>query len=105
MQDVIKINQEDNVAVALRPIAQGEELAIGDVSVVAVQEIPQGHKIALKPIKAGEKVVKYGFSIGFAKEDIGTGQWVHVHNLKTGLGDLLTYQYEPSHAAVKEEER
>ena len=36
MQDVIKINQEDNVAVALRPIAQGEELAIGDVSVVAV---------------------------------------------------------------------
>ena len=105
MQDVIKINQEDNVAVALRPIAQGEELAIGDVSVVAAQEIPQGHKIALKPIKAGEKVVKYGFSIGFAKEDIGTGQWVHVHNLKTGLGDLLTYQYEPAHAAVKEEER
>ena len=92
MQDVIRINQEDNVAVALRPIAKGETLEIGDVSVAVQEEIPQGHKVALKPIKAGEEVVKYGFRIGFAREDIEKGRWVHVHNLKTALGDLLTYE-------------
>ena len=54
MQDVVKINREDNVAVALRPIAKGETLVIGDISVTAAQEIPQGHKVALKPVKAGE---------------------------------------------------
>ena len=104
MQDVIRINQEDNVAVALRPIAKGETLVIGDISVTVSEEIPQGHKVALKPVKAGEEVVKYGFRIGFAKEDINTGQWVHVHNLKTALGDLLTYQYEPANAAVAQGE-
>ena len=67
MQDVIRINQEDNVAVALRPIAKGETLEIGDVSVAVQEEIPQDHKVALKPIKAGEEVVKYGFRIGFAR--------------------------------------
>ena len=70
MQDVIKINQEDNVAVALRPVAKGETIVAGDFSVTTLEEIPQGHKVALKPIKAGGEVVKYGFRIGFAKEDI-----------------------------------
>ena len=46
-------------------------------------------------------VIKYGFRIGNAKEDIKAGQWVHVHNIKTALGDLLTYTYEP----VKTEEK
>ena len=104
MQDVIKINQEDNVAVALRPVAKGETIVAGDFSVTTLEEIPQGHKVALKPIKAGGEVVKYGFRIGFAKEDIETGAWVHVHNLKTALGDLLSYQYEPTNASVKESE-
>ena len=105
MQDIIKINQEDNVAVALRPIAKGETLTVGDVSVTVLEEIPQGHKVALKPVKAGEKVVKYGFRIGFAKEDIEAGGWVHVHNLKTALGDLLTYEYEPVGGTLEEGQR
>ncbi len=105
MQDVIRINQEDNVAVALRPVAKGETLEIGDISVTAVEEIPQGHKVALRQVKAGEEVVKYGFRIGFAKEDIAKGQWVHVHNLKTALGDLLTYEYRPTHPAVAPSDR
>lgn len=105
MQDIIKINQEDNVAVALRPIAKGETLTVGDVSVTVLEEIPQGHKVALRPVKAGEKVVKYGFRIGFAKEDIEAGGWVHVHNLKTALGDLLTYEYEPVGGTLEEGQR
>ncbi len=104
MQDVIKINREDNVAVALRPIAKGETLDIAGTAVTALEEIPQGHKIAVEPIAAGDGVIKYGFRIGLAKEDIRAGQWVHVHNLRTGLGDLLTYQYEPVHPEVPRSE-
>ena len=54
------------------------------------------HKIALADIKEGEKVIKYGFPIGVAKQDIKAGSWVHVHNVKTGLGDVLDYEYNPS---------
>lgn len=101
MQDIVKINQNDNVAVALRPIAAGETLQVGGAAVTTTEEIPQGHKFALRPIQAGEEVVKYGFRIGFAKEDISTGSWVHVHNVKTGLGDVLSYTYEPAKMDVE----
>ena len=104
MQDFVKINQNDNVAVALRPIAKGETLQVGNTEVTTLEEIPQGHKFALKPIQKGEDVVKYGFRIGHAKENIEKGQWVHVHNLKTALGDLLSYTYEPVKLDLKETE-
>ena len=100
MQDYIRIHQDDNVAVALRPIAAGEHMEVGGVSITAAEEIPQGHKFAIKPIKKGEEVIKYGFRIGFAQADIAPGQWVHIHNLKTGLGDLLTYTYNHQTADV-----
>ena len=104
MQDFIRINHDDNVAVALRPIAKGEQLCVGQYQVTTLEEIPQGHKFALKPIGAGEEVIKYGFRIGFAKEDIPAGGWVHVHNIRTALGDLLEYQYEPAASGLKESE-
>lgn len=96
MQDVIRIHQDDNVAVALRPLAAGETIAVGSLQVLVKEDIPQGHKFALKPIGKEEQVVKYGFRIGYAKEDIGTGCWVHVHNVKTALGDVLEYSYHPA---------
>lgn len=104
MQDIIRINQEDNVAVALRPIEKGETLDIAGTPVTAAEEIPQGHKMAIRNIRSGEAVVKYGCSIGFAKEDVQAGGWIHVHNLKTALGDLLTYEYQPVGSALKETE-
>ena len=104
MQDFIRIHEDDNVAVALRTIAKGERLAVGGYQVDALEEVPQGHKFALKDIKAGEDVVKYGFRIGLAKEDIPAGGWVHIHNLKTALGDLLSYEYEPAVSPLEEAE-
>lgn len=104
MQDFIRIHEDDNVAVALRPIAAGEQLTVGKYQITTLEEIPQGHKFALKDIAAGEPVIKYGFRIGNAKEAISAGGWVHVHNLKTALGDLLTYQYEPVESTLKESE-
>lgn len=48
---------------------------------IAVQEIPQFHKIALSPIARGEAVIKYGETIGYATRDILRGQHVHTQNM------------------------
>ena len=77
----IRISDLDNVAVALHPIAEGEEITAGGITVKALMDIPQGHKIALLPIKKGENVVKYGFPIGHATEDAAPGTWMHTHNV------------------------
>ncbi len=94
MQDFIKIHSEDNVAVALKPLAAGTFIETGDTAVTLLEDIPQGHKFALTDIPAGSSVMKYGCAIGAAKENIAAGAWIHTHNLKTGLGDLLTYSYD-----------
>ncbi|MGE3712431.1 MAG: UxaA family hydrolase [Hyphomicrobiaceae bacterium] len=49
----------------------------------AKQDIPIGHKVALKPLKTGDTVMKYGEDIGRMVGEAGTGEHVHVHNLKT----------------------
>ncbi len=54
-----------------------------------------GHKYALRDIKCGEDVIKYGQSIGHATCDIAEGEHVHTHNLKTNLSGKLEYRYEP----------
>lgn len=95
MAKFIKIHENDNVAVALETIAQGETITVDDVTVTTVNEIPAGHKFALKDLPVGTPVVKYGFKIGNTTADVKAGEWIHTHNLKTGLGDLLDYSYEP----------
>lgn len=94
MKDFMKIHPSDLVAVALKPLAAGTVLDVDGKCVTLIEDIPQGHKFALTAIEEGESVTKYGSSIGVAKEAIKEGAWVHVHNVKTGLGDLLTYTYE-----------
>ncbi|MEG0353774.1 MAG: altronate dehydratase family protein [Cellulosilyticaceae bacterium] len=79
MLDRIKINELDNVEVILQE----------------TQEVPAGHKRALKAIKQGEPVIKYGSPIGYATCDIEEGEWVHTQNIKTLLGDVLDYTYSP----------
>lgn len=96
MTNFIKINQEDNVAVALEAIPQGVTVEVNGMSVTTQMEIPAGHKFALKDLSAGTPVIKYGFSIGNTTADVKAGEWIHTHNLKTGLGDLLEYNYEPN---------
>ena len=95
---LFKIHESDNVAVAIETIGSGECVETGGKTVRANMEIPAGHKIALADIGEGEAVVKYGCPIGLAGEKIKKGDWIHVHNIRTGLGDLLTYFYEPAGA-------
>ena len=95
MQDFIKINQEDQVAVALKPLQKGRKILVDGEEVILREEIPQGHKFALCNMEKGEAITKYGATIGHASETILKGSWIHVHNLKTSLGDTLEYEYHP----------
>lgn len=100
MQDFIKIHSGDNVAVALKPLASGTAVDINGKTVTLSEDIPQGHKFALEDLSKGQPVMKYGCAIGVLKETIQAGAWIHTHNLKTGLGDLLTYTYTKQEAAL-----
>src|SRR5665647_1721115 len=92
--DAIRINKLDNVAVALNTLSKGEKILIDNIPYTLLDEIPQGHKFALSTIKKGEKVMKYGYPIGHAKEEIEVGQWIHTHNILTNLGEILKYEYK-----------
>ncbi len=96
MSRFIKIAGGDNVAVALEPLKAGEQL----LGVTLAEDIPAGHKFALRPIAEGENVVKYGFPIGHATAPIAAGAWVHTHNVKTNLSGLLEYTYNPHPCSV-----
>lgn len=92
----IHIHPDDNVVVALHPIAKGTEVPVAGVgAVTAAEDIPQGHKMAIRPIRAGENVVKYGFAIGHATADARPGTWMHTHNVKTNLSGEIEYTYHP----------
>ena len=91
MPIAIKINPKDNVVVALHPIAKGTAVPVDNTTVTAVEDIPQGHKMAIAPIKAGENVIKYGFPIGHATADAAPGTWMHTHNVHTNLSGEVEY--------------
>ena len=84
----MQIHPDDNVAVALT------DLAIGEAGAAAA--ILAAHKLAIRPVRRGATVIKYGQPIGVATTDIAAGEWVHVHNLATSLGELLDYEYAPA---------
>jgi altronate hydrolase len=93
LASLLKIDPRDDVAVALAPLAPGEAVAEG---VVARQDIPAGHKVALAPIARGQDVHKYGWPIGHALVDIAAGDHVHSHNLATSLIGEEAYAYAPA---------
>lgn len=96
MKTTFKINQHDNVVVALQNLKAGESIQFEDKIITVQSDVTAGHKIAVRNIAQGECIVKYGFPIGTATCDISAGDWIHTHNTKTRLGDLLNYTYEPS---------
>lgn len=78
MKERVIINGKDNVGVSLK----------GD------DKIPAGHKFAVRDVKKGEAVVKYGEVIGRASRDIKAGEWVHTHNVKSHLDETPEYSYD-----------
>jgi altronate dehydratase len=81
----ILIHPEDDVAVVTEDAPEGATVSIqspdGAASLVARQTIPAGHKIAVRDIRCGSPVRKYGEQIGLAIADIRAGDHVHLHNL------------------------
>ncbi len=96
MSRFLQIHPEDNVVVCLEEMKKDESIVLSNgTSITAVEDIPAGHKIAIKDLKEGENIVKYGYPIGHATEDISGGGWVHTHDIKTNLEGILSYKYEP----------
>lgn len=82
--NAILMHLGDNVAVSTCPIPAGEQARLSGLTLTVNQDIPRGHKLAVKDIGPGEAIKKYGEPIGIAKTDIRSGDHVHVHNLDTG---------------------
>ena len=89
----IVITERDNVATALEDLPEQEafDIKVGNTatSITLHQPIQFGHKFAIRPIEAGENIIKYGEIIGRALQSIEVGEYVHVHNLEgtRGRGD------------------
>ncbi len=90
MSKYLKISSNDNVVVALTNLNKGEVVE----GVTLLNDIKKGHKIAIKDINKNENVIKYGYPIGRALNDIKKGEHVHLHNVKTNLEDILSYDYQ-----------
>jgi altronate dehydratase small subunit len=92
--DAIQLAIVDNVATAIKDLEPGTMARVGvleDTQTVKIRdEIPYGHKFALKPIANGDDILKYGEVIGRAVVDIAAGAHAHVHNIESlrGRGDL-----------------
>jgi altronate dehydratase len=92
---MLSLHSQDNVAIALADIAAGD---VGNASgPKLLQQVKQGHKVAVAPIRAGQNVLRYGQTIGQATADIATGEHVHTHNL--GMGEHTQDYAHASEAA------
>lgn len=82
----------DNVLVLTRHVEAGESTTVDGRTIVIAESLALGHKVARRPISAGEKILKYGAAIGSAISDIRPGEHVHLHNMKSDY--LPTYTLE-----------
>jgi len=89
VKKAIQIDGRDNVATVTSEIEKGEAVEVlspeGEVLVKpkVADDVPFGHKIALRDLGKGDEIFKYGEVIGVASENIGLGAWVHTHNLES----------------------
>src|ERR1035437_6365709 len=87
----IHLHPSDNIAVARVPLGAGAELRIGGQTVVTLDPIPAGHKLALRTIRCGAEVVRYGQVMGRALTLIDPGRHVHTHNVSF---EEIAFAYE-----------
>ncbi|MCI2400915.1 UxaA family hydrolase [Aliiroseovarius subalbicans] len=81
--NLLLLSEHDSVFVALEAIARGKAYGPDGAVVEVASAVTLGHKVARYPISKGDKVIKYGVSIGSATQDIAAGEHVHVHNLRS----------------------
>lgn len=89
MSKFVLLNNADNVFICCQAAKAGENVYIDELKYCLTTSIDVGHKIANKSIKSGQKIIRYGVSIGSAISNIASGEHVHLHNMKS--------DYIPSH--------
>lgn len=101
----IQIHATDNVVVAITDLTAGEIIQVGGIEITVADDVPTGHKIALKELATGDFIIKYGYPIGHAREAIKIGGLVNEKNIKTNLDGLQEYTYtpQPAHALPAKE--
>lgn len=77
----VLLHPDDNILVCVRDLRAGEVVRIDGRAVAVTEDIGLGHKIARQPLRAGDKVLRYGAAIGSMTRDVATGSHVHSHNL------------------------
>lgn len=100
MKKYIQINPADNVIVAIDPLSAGDNITVGTITITVSEDIPAGHKVALQDFRTGDPVIKYGFPIGHARNDISTGSRVNEKNIKTNLEGLQDYTWQPQETVL-----
>ncbi|NMA74058.1 MAG: altronate dehydratase [Bacteroidales bacterium] len=101
----LRIHQDDNVAVAILPLKVGENIVIDNLTFKLKEEIPIGHKFALKDLSKSENVIKYGYPIGQLTMDQKQGTLLNHFNIKTNLSGLLDYTYTPHKEVIQIENK
>lgn len=106
-QTFIKINPADSVVVCLQAMRKGETINVDGKSVTLNQDTPAGHKVLINDTPEGTDIIKYGYPIGHAKQNLKSGDWVNENNLKTNLSGTLEYTYNPVDETlnIKDEKR
>ena len=97
----LKINAADNVAVAIEPLKSGEQITIAGDTITVNEDIPAGHKIALKDFAEGENIIKYGYPIGHAIKAVKQGDWINENHVKTNLAGNCSYLSSISNKSFK----
>ena len=100
MTEILKINPADNVVVAIKAQHKGAQIEVDGQCITLLEDVPAGHKIAIRDFAKGENVIKYGFPIGHATEDKKAGSWMNEHNIHTNLAGLLSYEYHPKNVKL-----
>jgi altronate dehydratase small subunit len=90
----------DNVAVARTDIPEGSVLKVMGADIALKAAVLTGHKFAFRPVRKGEKLVKYGAPIGVATQDIAPGEYMHIHNVTSDY--IPTYTFDAGHEFFKE---
>ncbi len=79
----------DDVAVVVQDVAAGDDVTVVNLDgkefgvVKAAENIPLGHKIALRDMASGKEVIKYGRAIGLTTKDVALGAHVHTQNVRS----------------------
>jgi altronate hydrolase len=105
MMKYIQINPADNLVVAIRNLPVGEKISAGGIDLETKEEIPAGHKVAIRNMAVGDHIIKYGYPVGHAVKEISQGSLVDEKNIKTNLAGLSEYTYTPVPTSVSAVEK